>query len=301
MKQKQKSNLPFLLVTQKIGITCLLIIIGIIIFLLSPLSPYRPKEALGFEPEAQGLKRVADFYFDVATGDVQGHSSINKFGQNPDVDSAAAEDIWDVSGVWNEPSTGQVYTFTSTSTDDDVGGTGALTIEIFGLDSPGALQNETFAMAGTGVVTAASLYSMIHRMVVRTAGSGGANAGAITANANTDGNITAQISAGNNQTLMAVFKIPAGFDGCIINYYATLNKATGQTATVNIALKAKPAGEVYQVKQVLGIVKDGASGFNRISILPDCFEPLTIIKMSADTNVDSVDISAGFDLVLHPN
>ncbi len=286
---------------QKLALTLLLFAIAIIIFLVSPLSPYRPQEALSFEPEAQGLKRVADFYFDVATGDVRSHSSVNKFGQNADVDSAAVEDIWDVGGVWNEPTASQVYTFTSTSTDDDSGGTGALTVEIFGLDSVGALQNETLAMAGTGGVTAASSYSMIHRMVVRTAGSGGANAGAITANANTDANITAQIGIGNNQTLMAIYKIPAEFDGCMVDYYASLNKAVGQTATVNISLKAKPDGEVYQVRQMFGMVKDGSSAFNRDYTLPDCFEPLTIIKMSADTNVDDVDVSGGFDIVLHPN
>ncbi len=286
---------------QKLTLTLFLVAIAIIMFFVSPLSPFRPQEAQGFEPEAQGLRRVADFYFDVATGDVQGLSPVNKFGQNGDVDSAAVEDIWDVGGVWNEPTASQVYTFTSTSTDDDSGGTGALTVEIFGLDSVGALQNETLAMAGTGVVTAASSYSMIHRMVVRTAGSGGANAGAITANANTDANITAQISADNNQTLMAVYKIPAGFDGCIINHYASLNKATGQTATVNVSLKAKPDGEVFQVKQMFGLVKDGMSAFNRDSILPDCFEPLTIIKMSGETNVNDVDVSGGFDIVLHPN
>lgn len=263
-------------------------------------SSRRPTAELG-SVQAQGLKRVADFYFDVATSDVRGHSSVNKFGQNTDVDSAAVEDIWDVGGPWNEPTASQVYTFTSTSTADDSGGTGAITVEIFGLDSVGALQNEILAMAGTGVVTAASSYSMIHRMVVRTAGSGGANAGAITANANTDANITAQISAGNNQTLMAIYKIPTESDGCLTYYYASLNKATGQTATVNIALKAKAAGEVYQVKQMIGIVKDGSSAFNRPYTLPDCFEPLTIIKMSADTNVDNVDVSGGFDIVLHPN
>lgn len=284
------------------GIVLVILILTVTTLLAIGFSGSRrnPTAELG-SVQAQSLKRVADFYFDVATGDVRSHSSVNKFGQNTDVDSAAVEDIWDVGGVWNEPTASQVYTFTSTSTADDSGGTGAIAVEVFGLDSVGALQNETLAMAGTDIVTAANSYSMIHRMVVRTAGSGGANAGAITANANTDANITAQISAGNNQTLMAVYKIPAGFDGCLIYYYASLNKATGQTATVNITLKAKAAGEVYQVKQVFGIVKDGMSGINRAFTLPDCFEPLTIIKMSADTNVDSVDVSGGFDLVLHPN
>ena len=286
---------------QRIRAAILLVAIFSILILISPLSPLWPSDTAAFEPPAQGLKRVADFYFDVATGDVRGHSSVNKFGGNPEVDSAAAEDIWDGGGTWNEPSASQVYTFTSTSTADASDSTGARTMEIFGLDAAGALQSETITLSGTDVVTAANSYQMIHRMIVRTAGSGGVNAGIITANANTDANVTAQINATNNQTLMAIYKIPASNDGCLLNFYASLLKAVGATATVNVIIKAKPAGEVYQVKHKLGIIKDGTSAVEHQFYAPNCFEPLTIIKITADTNVDDVDMSAGFDMILHPN
>ena len=260
-----------------------------------------PANVLALSPSSQGLKRVADFYFDVATGDVRGHSSINKFGGNPDVDLAAVEDIWDGGGVWNEPTATQVYTVASTSTADTAAGTGAQTLEINGLDSAGLLQSETIALAGTTTVTLTNQYQMIHRMIVRSAGSGGVNAGTITANAVTDDNVTAQINIGNNQTLMAIYKIPSDSDGCLLNFYASLLKAVGATATVNVTVKAKPEDEVYQVKHKIGIIKDGTSLAEHEFFTPNCFEPLTIIKMSADTNVDDVDISAGFDMVLHPN
>jgi hypothetical protein len=100
---------------------------------------------------------------------------------------------------------------------------------------------------------------------------------------------------------MAIYKIPADNDGCILNFYASLLKAVGATATVNVTLKAKPAGEVYQTKHNIGVVKDGTSALEHKFFVPNCFEPLTIIKMSADSNVDDVDMSAGFDMILHPN
>ena len=267
----------------------------------STLYPPYPSDSMALEPAAQGLKRAADFYFDVATGDVRGHSSVNKFGGNPDVDSAAVEDIWDGGGTWNEPSIGQVYTFTSTSADDTAAGAGARTMEIFGLDSAGALQNETLTLAGTGVVTAVNSYLMIHRMVVRTGLVTATNVGTITANANTDGTVTAQINPGNNQTLMAIYKIPADMDGCMLNFYASLLKATGATATVNVIIKVKPDNEVYQIKHKQGIIKDGTSQMEHEFFAPNCFEPLSTIKIAADSNVDNVDMSAGFDLILHPN
>ena len=287
---------------QKLTLTLFLVTISIIIFLLSPLSLYRPQEALGFEPDGQGLKRVADFYFDVAIGDVRDHSSVNKFGRNADVDSAAAEDIWDGGGVWNEPTIGQVYTMTSSSAADTSAGTGAQTVQVSGLiSSTGLLANETITLNGTSWVTLTNNYQMIHRLIVLTAGSGGVNAGIITANANTDGNVTAQIAISNNQTLMAIYKIPADSDGCLLGYYASANKATGQTATVNTIVKAKPNGAVWQVKEIVGLIKDGSSNIQRKYLVPSCFEPLTILKMTMDSNVDDVDGSAGFDIVLHPN
>ena len=37
----------------------------------------------------------------IALGDVIGYELIDKFGENPDVDTAAAEDIWDYGGLYN--------------------------------------------------------------------------------------------------------------------------------------------------------------------------------------------------------
>jgi hypothetical protein len=263
------------------------IILSLIIFLIA------------FSPDAQ-LRRPNDFYFEVAVGNVLNHSNVNKFGRNADVDSAAVEDIWDGGGTWSAPTVTQVYTFTSDSANDTSDGTGARTMQIYGLDSNGNLADETITLAGTFPATATTQYQMIHRMIILTAGSGGVNAGTIIANANTDGTVTAQINPSNNQTLMAIYKVPTGYQGCILDYYSSLNKAVGATATANVIIKAKPNGQVYQTKQILGLVKDGSSTIQHSYVAPKCFDPLTIIVMSADTNVDNVDVSAGFDMVIGP-
>lgn len=256
---------------------------------------------LAMTPVSQGLKRVADFYFDVATGDVRGHGAINKFGNNQDIDSAAVEDIWDGGGLWNEPTATQVYTIISTSTADTGAGTGARTLEVNGLDSTGLLQSEIITLAGTTAVTLANQYQMIHRMIVRSAGAGGANVGTITANAVTDANITAQITIANNQTLMAVYKIPSDSDGCITNVYGSILRSGGPTTAVDIILYAKPIGEVWQVKHISSLTTGGTSQINHKYGIPNCFGPGTLLKVSAGSTADNIDCAAGFDLVLHPN
>lgn len=247
----------------------------------------------------QQLKRAYNFYYEVATGSIRGHSSVNKFGENTDVDSATPEDIWDGGGLWNEPSTTQVYTFTSTSASDVITGTGARTMEIFGLSSAGALINETISLSGTAVVTATNSYQIIHRMIIRTAGISASNVGTVTANANTDSTITAQINTGNNQTLMAIYKVPVGNDGCIVSFYASIYK-TDLTGGADIIIYAKPDGEVWQVKQNTGLVATAGS-YQHDYKVPNCFDPLTIIKMNADVSADDTMISGGFDMVLHIN
>ena len=256
---------------------------------------------LAMAPVSQGLKRVADFYFDVAAGDVRSHSSVNQLGRNSDIDSAAAEDIWDGGGLWNEPTATQVYTVVSTSATDTGAGTGARTLEINGLGGTGLLQSETITMAGTTAVTLANQYQMIHRMIVHSAGTGGANAGTISANANTDANITAQITITNNQTLMAIYKIPSNSDGCVTNVYGSILRSGVPTTAGDIILYAKPTGEVWQVKHISGLMTSGTSQINHKYGIPNCFEPLTLLKVAAGSEADDIDGAAGFDLVLHPN
>jgi hypothetical protein len=254
---------------------------------------------IAFTPDYQ-LRRPNDFYFEVAVGNVRDHDSINKFGRNSDIDSSI-EDIWDGGGAWNEPTVGQVYTVTSTSTADTGAGTGARTLQISGLISDtGLLASETITMAGTSWVTLTNNYQMIHRLIVLSVGSGSVNAGTIYAVGNTDGTVTAQINPGNNQTLMAVYKIPANRRGCLLNYYSSINRATGANTLANVFIKAKPNGQAFQTKQIIGISTISSGFIEHTYYAPNCFDPLTIVKMSADASANDTDISAGFDMILRP-
>lgn len=266
------------------------------------LSAFILLSILALAPPAQ-IRRIADFYFEAATGDIRGHSAVNKFGRNSDVDTGAIEDIWDGAGAsatWAAPTEARLHTIVSTVDADASDAGGARTMQVFGLDSTGAEINETVSLSGTNTVTTTNSYSMIHRMIVRTAGVTETNVGDISATAVTDATVTAQINANNAQTLMAIYQIPTGDDGCITNFYASMLR-NNTTGSANIYLYAKPNGEVFQVKQLIGIIGGGTSIINRTLNPPACFEPLTIIKISADASANNTDISAGYDLVRHPN
>jgi len=76
------------------------------------------------------------------------------------------------------------------------------TVKVYGLTSWGA--KETSEMVTIGNNTTNS-YVIIHRMRGVTWGTGGVNAGNITATAATDGTITAAILTGQNQTQMMIY------------------------------------------------------------------------------------------------
>ena len=160
------------------------------------------------------------------------------------------------------------------------------------------LQNETLTMNGTSNVTTTNSYIMIHRMIVRTAGSNAANVGDISATAQTDNTVTAKILAGNNQTLMAVYQIPSDYSqGCVVSFYADMNR-NNTTGATDVSLLAKPNGEVWQVKNLAGMIGAGTSHYQHHYRVPNCFAALTTLKMQAAVSANNTDISAGFDIIL---
>lgn len=244
-----------------------------------------------------GPPGLRDFYLDVARGLIPGISHINKFGRNTDVDTSE-EDIWDGGGTWAPPTTARTHQLVSTSTADASGGTGARTVEIFGLDAGFVLQNEIVTMNGTTNVATASAYTMIHRMIVRTAGSGEKNAGTITATADTDGTVTAQITIGFNQTLMAIFQIPANTTGYMRHLCWYLNKAGGAGVFADMRLYAKPPGEVWQLKHVAGLASDGDNS-DHVEFLPHkVFLAKTLIRVASIASALNQDVSVEYDVIL---
>ena len=170
---------------------------------------------------------------EIALGNVSGYFHVNKHGDNTDLD-VGTEDVWTAGGLWVAPTASRTHQIVSTSTDDDSGGTGALTIEIFGLDSNFDVQEETITMDGTTNVPTASTYTRIDTIHVITAGSGGSNAGVITATADTDSTVTAHVAIGNNHSEQAIYTIPNNKKGLMTNMSYAIDATSN--AVVDIKL-----------------------------------------------------------------
>lgn len=235
---------------------------------------------------------------EIALGSVAGKSFMLKFGRNPDV-GATAETIWDVGDAYSYLAAATALKVSSSSAADTSAGTGARTVRLYGLGGDYAEITEDVTLSGQTAATTTAEFLRVYRMVVLTAGSGGKNAGVIYAGTGTvasgvPANKYAAISTGNNQTLMAVYTVPAGKTATLRRYYASAGE--GKDATVKLFVR--PFGGVFQLKHQLELYQNN---FDFPFPDPLVIEEKSDIEIMATSSAVTVPISAGFDLLLTDN
>jgi hypothetical protein len=252
--------------------------------------------------EISSISRVGTtepFELQVKRGQIGWHEAIFKFGFNPDVDDAL-ETVWAQGGLYSYIETATVLKVSSSSTDDASAGTGARTITLFGLDANYAEVSETVTLNGQTAVNTTKTYIRINRMVVNTAGSGGQNAGVIYAG---DGTVTsgvpaekyATIAIGDNQTLMALWTVPADYTAYLLQ--KDITAATAQNNKyATIHLVARPFGEVFQTKDK-HVLDNGV--LHQTYTIPLKFTEKTDIEVRCIGDSASADIavSASLDII----
>lgn len=191
------------------------------------------------------------FELQVSRNQINAHQALLKFGSNSNV-ANVEETIWDGSSSYSYLESATVLKISSSSTADTSDGTGARTVEVFGLDANYLEINETVTLNGQTAVNTTNSFLRVFRIIVRSAGSGGENAGIIYAgtgavSSGVPANVYAQVIAGENQTLMALYTVPAGKSLYINELNVTSGTETG-TAFIVTKLKVRPLGEVFQTK-----------------------------------------------------
>jgi hypothetical protein len=233
------------------------------------------------------------FYTRVAQGTVPGYSSFSVFGYNPDVDQTE-ESVWPDGGVVPHPTTDSQLTIVSTSTDDDgsPAGTGARTVYIEGLDENYEIVSETVTMNGTTGVTTTNSYMYVNQFYVVTVGTGGANAGEITAKVSTT--LYDLIATGYNTRTTAHYCVPAGYTAYLSEGIFTAGQDSGTTGVTGYLKQHGPDG-IVRVGAVVAI--------NNGSVQYDFANPYVVpekncIGASAVGSSNNNLISAYFNILL---
>ncbi len=247
------------------------------------------------------------FELQVARGQIPGHYGLFKFGNNTTVGNSL-ETIWAEGGLYSYLTAATVLKVSSSSTDDTSAGTGARTVQLYGLDGDYNEINELVTLNGQTVVNTTQSFLRINRMVVRSAGSGGANAGIIYAGTGTvttgvPANVYASVNGvtGSNQSLMALWTVPAGYTAYILQYDISNGTTSNTPAVCKLILAVRPYGEVFQSKDVKSLTT-GMHVEETFSIPQKVTEKSDIeVRAISSSNSVSFDISAALEIVYIKN
>lgn len=244
----------------------------------------------------------------IAEGIYTNHYAVNKFGHNSAV-GATIEPVWDYSGQYEYLADD---TFATMYISSDSAADQGLTYEVDGLDSDYAYFRATVTTNGADgrtfvAIDSGSTDGKAWRIVrARNTGNAGAAAGNIyISKDNTDtgpngipdtvADIQAQILIGMEQTLMAMWTVPASRAGSAITmaYLTSFYAGTSTAKVTEIYLFYRPFGGVFNIKHILPI-NAGSHRHPYDFAVP--YAPKGDLVIRAAAAGGGGEVSAGFDL-----
>ena len=171
----------------------------------------------------------------ISRGHIAYHTPLFKYGYNPLIVNAN-ETIWDVGGLYSYPASAVAMTATSTAAGTDEG----VKVLISGLDTNYNEISEEVTLNASGTDTTDATFLRVFRAYVS-----GATAPTGTINITNTGTTYARVTAGENQTLMAVYTVPAGK-----TLYVTQGVATHGTDTSGAYMTVR-----FMIRQLGGVFR----------------------------------------------
>lgn len=240
---------------------------------------------------------------EIAKGNISGHSSIEKFGTNADVDTATTpEDVWSQGGVKTFSATANIDGISSSDNGD------TQDITVIGLADGYGEVTQTFAL--TGQTTKVIPIPLIR--VYRALNANGTNfvgdiyiyingATVVAGVATVQTEVRLKVDAGDNQSLTAIYTIPAGKTGYLNFYHVSMAKLTPATALV-CALRIRPFGGVFLTKDIGAAATTGNNTYIREYKTPLKIDEKSDVKLVIDavTSNDTA-VAGAFDIVLVDN
>jgi hypothetical protein len=186
---------------------------------------------------------------EIANENVTGVRTLYKFGRNSDI-NGAEETIWDEGGLYVYPTSAIQMKVSSSNINDTSVGTGARTIRVIGLNSLYNEIEEDVTLNGQTAILTSNTFIRVYRAFVLTAGSSNNAQGDIyigtgTVTAGVPATVYAKITQGENQTLMALWTVPAGYSFFLyqVDFTSAISLANTYSTT---RLKFRPFNSVFR-------------------------------------------------------
>ena len=151
------------------------------------------------------------FELQVSRGQITLHYKLHKFGFNSLVQNVE-ETIWDVGGIYTYPSSAVKMTATSTDSSNDDG----VQVTVQGLDADYNELSETVTLDGSGTAETNQFFLRVNRAFIA-----GSQEPSGTINITNSSTTYARITLGDNQSLMALWTVPAGYTAYMLQNNTT--------------------------------------------------------------------------------
>lgn len=243
----------------------------------------------------------ADYFTEVAGGNISGEEIIYISGKNSDIDSGQTEDITGLGGFYPWQSTASVYNIVSTSANDTSGGTGIRTIIINMLNSNyDIISSETVTLNGTTPVQTIGEGLRVNGVFAVTAGSLESAAGTITITSDSESSKTvANIAPGETRYFGSNYSVPNLKNMFIKSSTFGVGRISGAGIKEGLMFfMLRPINSVFLSEAPNPIRSDGGSpGGNNLSI-PFKVSPKTDVIMRASSSSNNAIFSGNYSFIL---
>ena len=242
---------------------------------------------------ASGNKR--DWLFDVS---LSLHSNLTPviIAGNVETVGTAFVAVWEAATTITFPSAAQTLNIASSSANDtNSAGTGARKVLISGLNGSYVGVSETVNLNGTTNVATSNSYLRVNSMTVTDVGSGGTNAGRISATQSTSSILVAAIVAGDSVLHSSWYTIPAGKTGIVLGGAIQSSKNTND---LNGRLIVRSSAGV-RIRALNLELSNG--GFGRKGLLGYLVPEKYDLYIQVNAPIGNADFSTQVDMVLRDN
>lgn len=241
--------------------------------------------------EISSISRVGKtepFELQISRGQISWHNRLLKFGNNPLINEIE-ETVWEGGGIYVYPASAITLTATSSAGATDSG----VVMSVSGLDADYNPISETIVLSGSGTATTTKQFFRVNRSFVT--GSKGLT-GTVSF---TNGGITYATVNGDNQTLMSLWTVPAGYTAYLLQTDVTvLTEANNKFGTIRFVTRLP--GSVFRTQDLFSAQN---SNVTRTYSLPLPILEKTDIEFRAvgSSANSALHVSATFELIYIKN
>lgn len=231
----------------------------------------------------------------IAAGLVDGWATIHKFGAVPSMSQNTSGSIWDVSDTyypWDAFDTPSALTISTTAANGSLSTLdNGITVHIIGLDENFQEVEDILTISGSSA-TGTVVFKRVYRAYID-----GTTANQTQIRVSNDTAEVLRINIGKSQTLMAIYTVPAGKTGYLLQ--GTTTCAANADATVDMFVRyfGQDSFRIGHTAEVAGVGGQYSYQFGVPIKIPEKSD----LDVRAEVRSNNARVTAAFDIVLVDN